>query len=726
MKTGGIKEFVFMSKSNGRVLRMLMCGFVMSSMVTRAASEPVVLPEVTVYGDSELARFPEAVSGTAIYDGKKAEVISLENRPSIANSNYRQALDQTPGLLLSEESSPLLSLGYRGLPPHRAQFTQVLKDGIPIHTDMFGYPEAYYTPPLESVSSIEFLRGGASLMYGPQPGGALNYKTTDPRTDVPVAFHTRHAFGSDNFYSTYNAIDGTSGNLGYLGYFHYRESDGFREANSDFKVYSGSIKLVLDASENTRWIATVDGYDEEHGEPGGLTLATGPDTVNYYENRDATSRFHDRFELERYAGSVALEHDLSDETLVQVKTWASYYSRYSQRQRGGGFGTLPTGPDADSNTIELQEFDTAAIEARIRHNWQAWDNEHTLVAGTMYYHVESPRTEKRGASADATTGRVVNDADRTVHYAPVFIENRFVFDDFSVTPGLRIENVWQEVTENVNSSKSSAGVPLGSKDDDDTVPLFGIGTAYKIQPDVELYANASQSYRPKMYTETVPTGGTTLVPDDLDPSEIVQYDLGIRGQFSGYLVWDASVFQMDFDDQIGTLALDGGRSTLANVGKARHRGIETAVELDLCGLIDAVNASNVKEDIGSFVLFGNVMLLDAEFTEGPLDGKTPQYAPDYLVRTGIRYAMNDRVQLSLGGTIVDDHYADDGNSDDRFIPSYVVWDLTGEVRVYRDTVSIFGGINNLFDKDYYSRIRNDGIDPAAERNYYAGVKFDFY
>ncbi|MGA9578339.1 MAG: hypothetical protein WBV90_12035, partial [Terrimicrobiaceae bacterium] len=38
---------------------------------------------------------------------------------------------------------------------------------------------------------------------------------------------------------------------------------------------------------------------------------------------------------------------------------------------------------------------------------------------------------------------------------------------------------------------------------------------------------------------------------------------------------------------------------------------------------------------------------------------------------------------------------------------------------------IIGGVNNIFDRDYYARIRSDGIDPAMPRNWYAGVKVSF-
>ncbi len=50
-------------------------------------------------------------------------MLDFDALPAISGSNYRQALIQTPGLVLSEESTPLLSIGYRGLAPHRAQFT---------------------------------------------------------------------------------------------------------------------------------------------------------------------------------------------------------------------------------------------------------------------------------------------------------------------------------------------------------------------------------------------------------------------------------------------------------------------------------------------------------------------------------------------------------------------------------------------------------------------------
>ncbi|MFN7140417.1 MAG: TonB-dependent receptor, partial [Limisphaerales bacterium] len=85
-------------------------------------------------------------------------------------------------------------------------------------------------------------------------------------------------------------------------------------------------------------------------------------------------------------------------------------------------------------------------------------------------------------------------------------------------------------------------------------------------------------------------------------------------------------------------------------------------------------------------------------------------------------------KVALLGTFVGDHFADDSNTtglNSREIPAYMVWDLTAEVKVYKNHLSLLAGINNLFNEDYYARIRSDGIDPAYGRNYYAGFSLSF-
>lgn len=670
-----------------------------------AAAQETVLDPVTVYAEAEEAgavqkAFLPAVEGTRIFAGKRATVIDLDALPKVQANNYRQALALTPGLLYSEETTPLVSLGYRGIgDPHRSQFLQVLKDGIPIHADPFGYPEAYYTPPLDVVDRMEFIRGGGALMYGAQPGGALNYVTNMPGRDKLFAFRTQNIFGSDNFFSSYTAVDGTVGNFGYLGYYNRRESDGFRTANSDYTLDGGHAKLVYHVDEDTRWILAADLYTEEHGEPGGLTAA------QYAADRDQATRLHDRFRLRRDAVSLELQHRLQEGTELSVKTWTGYYDRWSRREITG----------TTTNNIEQQEFETFGIEPRIRHDWQAWGGEHTLTAGLQFYTLDSPRVDKRGAAVDANDGSVRRTTDRELTYGSVFAENKFTFGKFSVTPAVRVEIIDQDLT------TTNFAAPLGTFEKENSVvqPLFGLGLNYDFGNDTSLYANVSQSYRGTVFSESlIPSPGAT-VQEDIDPALSWSYEIGWRGTPKSWLSFDTSLFCVDLDNRFGVIA-----NTLQSVGRSINYGVDAAIQADLIGAWDEAHGTSLGKTFGALSLYANVSLLEAKLHGGPNDGGTPQYSPDYMLRTGLIWNLNDQTKVSLLGTFMDDHNAQDSGAAAFAIPAYMTWDLTAEVKV-TGNFTVMAGINNVFNEDYYARVRSDGIDPAYGRNYYLGGSISF-
>jgi outer membrane receptor protein involved in Fe transport len=82
-------------------------------------------------------------------------------------------------------------------------------------------------------------------------------------------------------------------------------------------------------------------------------------------------------------------------------------------------------------------------------------------------------------------------------------------------------------------------------------------------------------------------------------------------------------------------------------------------------------------------------------------------------------------KAGLTGTLSADAFADDANTAQRFVPAYAVWDLTLEAKIPRTPLRAIAGVNNLFDEDYYNRIRPDGIDPSPRRNYYVGAALEF-
>jgi Fe(3+) dicitrate transport protein len=247
-------------------------------------------------------------------------------------------------------------------------------------------------------------------------------------------------------------------------------------------------------------------------------------------------------------------------------------------------------------------------------------------------------------------------------------------------------------------------------------------------PRLELYGNVSQGYRPRTYGELVPTSATGVVNSDLEEGHSVEAEIGLRGKPLPYLKFDLSGFYVKFDDQISELTVPNPNPgppttivTTQNVGDFRTWGAEASAELDLLALFNG----GAESPYGRLNLYGNVTLLDAEFTSGPAQGKVPVYAPDYLFKTGVIYRWKDAVKVGFIGTMLDDHYADANNTYQRFIPAYQVWDLSAEVNFWQGRIGVYGGIGNVFDQDFWAEVRDEGIVPAYGRNYYGGVKIRF-
>jgi Fe(3+) dicitrate transport protein len=299
----------------------------------------------------------------------------------------------------------------------------------------------------------------------------------------------------------------------------------------------------------------------------------------------------------------------------------------------------------------------------------------------------------------------------------LFAENLFRLGRFRVTPGLRVEFNHQSVDEELNLNKTS---PLLSDDYLDVVPLVGLGLAYELEPRLTAYANVSQGYKAKTYSDAVPSQNNTAVNESLDPASSWTCEAGFRGHPAGWVTFDTSLFLVDYDNRFGSVTADNV-TTIQNVGRSLNQGWEAAFELDLVGLTDALRGA-APERTASLNLYANLQWLDAAFIAGPLEGHTPQYAPETMVRSGLIYRRGPALKVSFLGTFLGNHFANDNNTPDFRIPGYRVWDLTAEVRLYREHLSILGGINNLFDEDYYSRIRANGIDPAYGRNFYLGAR----
>jgi hypothetical protein len=125
------------------------------SLAVTSVTETAEAEAVVVTGSFDIYPVPypalPPVEGTRINAGKKTSFVKPQEFPTFAGNDYREVMATTPGIVVSEEpQSPIINFGYRGLNSQRSEFTQVLKDGVSIKNEQFGFPERitrqFWTP----------------------------------------------------------------------------------------------------------------------------------------------------------------------------------------------------------------------------------------------------------------------------------------------------------------------------------------------------------------------------------------------------------------------------------------------------------------------------------------------------------------------------------------------------------------------------------------------------
>ncbi len=661
-------------------------------------------------------RFPGVSPSTEqgkIIAGKKSNRITLSDQPEAVENALRRSLARIPGVLVSELQQPAyVNLNYRGLgDTHESEFITALENGLPIASDWFGYPTLYYLPPFGRVDSVEFVRGGSALLYGPQPGPSLNFIVRRPQFEREFSVRSEHAVGSDSLYQTFNEISVGREHIAFLADFDHRAADGDRD-NADYKANAARAAIAFRADESSVWDLEFSGYESESGEPGRLTSA------QFENQRDLTPTPFNRVYIDRDAANLSHHRMLTDSWTLHG---AYRYSRQDRDSRRSNAFVAPAAPPTSTN-FDRQEFDAHTLDLRaIGDVGEA----HSLSAGVTVYRDDSPRERRRSGDIEGPyAGTVVFQQERDTRYTAAFIEALLRFDRLSLVPALRFEDVRMSIDEVVQQSNLSRA--RIDRDFDRDEVLLGFGALFELGSDQQLYGNFSQGYRPMRFDDIGNPSSNLSPQNDPDPARARNLELGVRGSVGSAVNYDLSAFRIELEDKIEQRQVNVSDILRINSGDSRHQGVEGSIEWEVLN-------PNRSADAASLLLFANASLLGAEITRSEsaaLVGNEPAFAPDRILRAGAIYRAAGGQKFSLTASHVSDHFWQDSNQAggggaiDAVVPSYTVVDLGAEVPLSR-WCTLLGGIGNALDEDYYSRVRSDGIEPAQRRSYYLGVSLRF-
>ena len=673
------------------------------------------------------------VEGTTIYAGKKTEAIYLNDlNANLAANNSRQIFAKVAGINIFENdgAGSSIGIGGRGLNPNRISNFNTRQNGYDISADALGYPESYYVPPSEAIERIEILRGAASLQFGTQFGGMINYKFNAP-SQKKIAVLSRQTLGSFNFFNSFNQLSGTIKKFSYSAFYNYKTYKGWRP-NAQLNSHTGYVQLGYRFNDRIFVKSEFTHLQYLNQQPGGLT------DKQFLKDHSQSNRERNWFKVNWNLYNLNADFKLTDRTRLNVLL----FGVYAGRDALGTLERIDRQDDTTKNRNLLSDiYNNYAAEIRLLHRYTFLKKQSNVLVGIRAY---KGTTDRKQGDADKTTQSNFNflnpnDLENSAYQFPstnfaAFSENIFqLTSQWNVTPGIR----WEYINTNSNGyyrllNKDLAGNVLLDKKIEDSrtntrsFVLLGIGTQYKMKKVIELYANFSQNYRSINFNDMRVVNPNFQVDPNLKDESGFTTDGGIKGVIKDVLYFDVSVFLLKYKNRIGTiLKVDSSTYQIVryrtNVSDSKNTGVEAFAELDWLKLFN----KNTKHKLSTFVNTSMINAIYVSSQQSGFNNKKVEYVPEFIFRTGLTYAFK-KIGITCQYAYTSQQFSDASNAISTpsaiygLIPSYSVVDVSANYS-YK-FLGVSAGINNALNASYFTRraegYPGPGIIPSDPLNIY--------
>jgi Fe(3+) dicitrate transport protein len=719
-----------------------------TSTIIYLKRKDIILDDVFVQSEASsngvLASSLENVQTVAIFEGKKTELINMNQIMSNkSNAQARQIFSRVPGLNIweNDQSGLQLSIGGRGMNPNRTAHFNTRINGYDMAADALGYPENYYTPPMEFVDRIEIVRGAASMQYGPQFGGMVNFKLKSGHDTIPFMINARLFGGTYGFMNAFTSMQGASNeNLTYYAGLSYKRGDGWRP-NAEYSALTTYVNIGFRPIEQLSLTFESTFHTSLQHLPGGLTdrQFEGDPSMSY--------RTFNWFGVDWNINALQILFEFSPMSRIQSR----FFNVNAIRSSQGNLQNTTIVDDIISPTLIKGEFTNIGNETRFMHTYFLDENPSNVLIGWRVYHGDA--VSMQGLPIDryspSFSYKNNNYPENLLIENPgrnysLFAETAVRPTEYwTILPGVRYEFVETSSMGRFSERVLDLAGNLVSTSDnyeDRTVSrsimLYGIGTSFRIDRDREVYANYARNYRAITFSDIRVNNPNLIIDSTLEDEYGFNADIGIKGTaFSGMFHFDFSAFYLLYENRIGTV-LQSDRPPLylpyryrTNIGATRTIGIESIVETDLLKLFD-VGTNNILR------AYVNTSFIEGTYMHSRLpgiQGKKVEYIPTITLRSGIEY-ITDEMNIGFNLSYVGSQFSDASNAIRSSnpivgqIPAFTVFDFSFGYKVH-SSISMEFHINNILDVRYFTRRAESypgpGIIPAEPRMFTLGVAWQY-
>ena len=685
-----------------------------------------------------------SVEGTNIFEGKKSEVVLVDqSMANLASNNSRQIYSQVAGLNIfqNDDAGLQLNIGGRGLDPNRSSNFNTRQNSYDISADVLGYPESYYTPPSESLSNIQIVRGAASLQYGTQFGGLVNFIIKEPKQNQKEEFIIRNSLGSNNLYTNFTSYKGSNNKFRYYTYFNFKQGDGFRK-NSYFNSKNFFIKTIYDIDKKSKLSFDLTYFTYLTQQAGGLN------DQMFFSDPFQSNRSRNWFNVDWLLYNLKFDYDFDLKKSLTISFFGLNAVRNALGFRVNRVDQIDSNGPRD---LISGDFNNFGLETKFLNNYNLFNKNAIFVLGSKLYFATNYSKQGPGSDLSNADFTFYNDnfptySNQSDYKYPnknisFFGENIInISDNLSVTPGFRLEYIntkargkYERIVQDAAQNVIQHDTIQENRSNERLFLLSGVGISKKFKNDIELYANFSQNYRSVTFADISTVNPAYAIDPEISDENGYTIDMGLRGNYNNYFSFDANIFHLAYNNRIGfvqRLFDDGNvKAYRTNTGDANIYGLESLIDINLRKIL-GLNSTYI------FNTFLNFSLIDSKYIssdEPGVEGREVEFVPKYNIKYGIKFGYKNFTSY-LQYSFLSSQFSDSSNSLESNlsgvigqIPAYDILDLSINYKFGK--IKLETGVNNILNNFYFTRratgYPGPGIIPSPPRNFYLTLQYKF-
>lgn len=571
-------------------------------------------------------------------------------------------------------SAVSLNIGVRGLTGRYTPRSTVLLDGIPLAVAPYGQPQLSFAPvSLGNMESIDVVRSGGAVRYGPQNvGGIINFNTkpipTGPGITGDASVRENiftHGGGKNTQYDVFAGTTLESG-LGLALLYSGQTGSEWRKGSDD-DVHDLAVKFAYDITPTSQVYGKVSYFDVRSRTPGGLTVAQF--NADPFQN----TRPNDYWSGNRIGFDLGYVNTISATQEFEIRTFFNDSYRQSTLQQ-----------NATTIAHQPRNYQTFGIEPRYTQRVALGPTTHDVTVGYRYIRERGDDNTYNQSLVTGVNGPTTTFDNATDAHA-VYIDDRIAYGNWRLVPGVRFEHI--------DTTRQQRGTTT-QWDSVNNKALPSVNLSYLVNNAWTLFTDYSTSFGPVQNTQL-----NSQTPNNpLQPEVAKTFEVGTRWT-DNRIRAELTAFKIKFDNQI--LQVPGlFPATFQNIGATNHDGVESAIDytFDRSGPLGGLNVYANYTYTRAIQKSGATAGNDVPFYSRNTDTLGARY--DWRSWTfNVSTTHQSSQYADLANTVAES--ADGGNGK---IPGFRTWNIQAMFKVPQmKRTDITVGVNNLFDKRYYTR-----------------------